>query len=68
VFLNNPTSIKVDGVTAWVHVIYVRLAPEPDANWIAARHLSNPLKLKITCPSAMPEKPGDGYGVSSFWH
>jgi len=50
VLLTTLTSIKVDGVTAWVHVTPVRPASAPDANWIAARHSSNPLKLKITPP------------------
>lgn len=40
VLLTTQTSIKVDGVTSWVHV---RPAPVPDANWIAAKHPSNPL-------------------------
>ena len=40
VLLTTQTSIKVDGVTSWVHV---RPAPVPDANWIAARYRSNPL-------------------------
>jgi hypothetical protein len=43
VLLTNLTSIKVDGVTAWVHITHVRLAPAPGANLIAARHPSNPL-------------------------
>ena len=38
--LTTPTSIKMDGVTAWVDI---RPAPVPDTNWIAARHPSNPL-------------------------
>jgi hypothetical protein len=53
VLLTTPTSVKVDGA----HVTHVRPAPAPDANWIAARHLSNFLKLKITHPSAKPGKP-----------
>ena len=51
VVLTTPTSIKVDGVTSWVHVTPVRSAPMPDTNWIAARLTNNPLKLKIICPS-----------------
>ena len=51
------TPVKVDGVIAWVHVTHVRPVSVPDANWIAARHPSSPLKLKITHPSARPEKP-----------
>ena len=38
--LTTLTSVKVDGVTAWVHI---RSAPAPDTNEIAARHLSNAL-------------------------
>jgi hypothetical protein len=57
VLLTTPTIIKVDGVTAWIHVTHVRPAPAPDANWIAVRYPSNPLKLKVTHPSARPEKP-----------
>jgi hypothetical protein len=55
--LTAPTSEKVDGVTSWVHVTHVRPAPELYANWIANRHPSNPLKLKITHTSERPEKP-----------
>jgi hypothetical protein len=40
--IDHPTSFKVDGVTIWAHVTHVRLAPAPDANWIAARHPRNP--------------------------
>ena len=38
------------------HKYHVRLAPVPDANWIAARHPSNPLKFKMVRPSARPEE------------
>jgi hypothetical protein len=38
VFLTIPTSIKVEGITAWVHITHVRIAPAPDVNWIAATH------------------------------
>ena len=30
--LTIPTSVKVGGVTAWVHVTHIRPAPAPDAN------------------------------------
>jgi hypothetical protein len=43
VLLTTPTSIKVDEVTAWVHVTHVRLAPVPKTNWISARHPNIPL-------------------------
>ena len=48
VLLTTLISVKVNGVNAWVYVTHVRSAPAPDTNWIAARHLTNPLKLKIT--------------------
>jgi hypothetical protein len=57
VLLTTLTIFKVDGIIAWVHITHVRPAPAPDANWIATRHQSNPLKLKITQPSTSPEKP-----------
>lgn len=47
VLVATTTSIKVDGITAWVHI---RLAHVADTNWIAAKYPSNP-------PSARPEKP-----------
>jgi hypothetical protein len=55
VLLATPTAVKVDGITAWFHVTHVRPTPVPDANWIAEPN--NPIRLKIACPSARPEKP-----------
>jgi hypothetical protein len=57
VLLTTPTAVKVDAVTAWVHITHIRPAPAPETNWIAARYPSNPLNLKITHTSASPEKP-----------
>jgi hypothetical protein len=57
VLLTTLASVKMTGITVWVHITHIRPAPESDANWIAARHLSDSLKLKLTCPSARPEKP-----------